>query len=30
MKLNVETPTTVVDLTGLRDLATFDTSGTRS
>jgi len=29
MKLNVEMPTTVVDLTGLRDLATFDTSGSQ-
>lgn len=29
MKLNVETPKTVVDLTGLYDLAAFDTSGTR-
>jgi xanthine dehydrogenase YagS FAD-binding subunit len=28
MKLNVEAPTTVVDLTGLSELATFDTSGT--
>jgi xanthine dehydrogenase YagS FAD-binding subunit len=27
MKLTVETPTTVVDLTGLRELTTFDTSG---
>jgi len=29
MKLNVETPTTVIDLTGLSELATFDTSGSR-
>ena len=27
MKLTVETPTTVVDLTGLRELSAFDTSG---
>ena len=27
MKLTVETPTTVVDLTGLRELTAFDTSG---
>jgi xanthine dehydrogenase YagS FAD-binding subunit len=29
MKLNVETPATVIDLTGLSELATFDTSGSR-
>jgi xanthine dehydrogenase YagS FAD-binding subunit len=29
MKLNVEAPTTVVDLTGLAELAAFDTSGSR-
>jgi xanthine dehydrogenase YagS FAD-binding subunit len=29
MKLNVEAPTTVVDVTGLRELAAFDTSGSR-
>ena len=27
MKLNVEAPATVIDITGLRELATFDTSG---
>src|SRR5512133_3555425 len=29
MKLNVEAPAAVVDVSGLRDLATFDTSGPR-
>jgi xanthine dehydrogenase YagS FAD-binding subunit len=29
MKLNVEAPTTVVDVTGLRELAAFDTSGSK-
>jgi xanthine dehydrogenase YagS FAD-binding subunit len=29
MKLNVEAPTTVVDVSGLRELAAFDTSGSR-
>ena len=29
MKLNVEAPATVVDLTGLRELSTFDTAGSR-